>query len=82
LEVGDRALAESTRAEMQAIGAYLPERYRFEDLMAAASRPDRSGTRLVQLYIERSYKLAGDDQEGIARLEEEIALLHQQSAGQ
>jgi hypothetical protein len=77
VEGGDRALAESVGAEMRAIGAYLPEQYRFEELMAAASSPDSAATKLVQLYIERGYKLAGHDDEGMASLEAEIALLRQ-----
>src|SRR5947207_8469624 len=76
VEGGDQAQVEGTRAEMRAIGTYLPEHYRFEDFMAAASRPDPSGTRLAQLYIERSYKLAGRDEEGMASLDAEIAALH------
>jgi hypothetical protein len=74
IDGGDEALAETTRAEMRAIGAYLPERYRFEDLIAAASRRDPSATRLAQLFIERSYKMASNDPDGVASLDAEIAL--------
>src|SRR5213593_1760014 len=40
LEGKDSVLAESTRDEMRAIAAYLPGKYRTDELIEAASRPD------------------------------------------
>lgn len=77
LEGGDHALVETTRGEMRAIALYLPERYRAEELIEAASRPDACGARLAQLYVERGYKLSGDDFEAIPAIEAEIAALRQ-----
>jgi len=82
VEGGDRSLAESTRGEMRAIGAYLPAEYRVEELVASASLPDLSGARLAQLYIERGYKLCSGEHEAIASIDEKIALLQKQAAGQ
>ena len=75
LEGKDVTLAESTRSEMRAIAAYLPEKYRATEMIEAASRPDRAGARLAQLFIERGYKLQQDDIAEIARLDSEIAEL-------
>lgn len=75
LEGKDVGLAESTRAEMRAIAAYLPEKYRAGELIEAASRPDRAGARLAELFIERGYKLQKDDFESIPPIDAEIANL-------
>jgi hypothetical protein len=75
LEGKDSGLAESTRAEMRAIAAYLPDKYRADELIEAASRPDRAGARLAELFIERGYKLQKDDFEAIAPLDREISKL-------
>ena len=75
VEGGDRALTDSTAAEMRAIGAYLPDRYRFDELIAAATRRDASGTSLAQLYVERGYRLAGGDYAAVDQIEAEIARL-------
>jgi hypothetical protein len=75
LEGNDHSAIESTRAEMRAVAAYLPEKYRANELIEAASRPDRAGARLAELYIERGYKLQRDDFEAIAPLDREIASL-------
>jgi hypothetical protein len=73
LEGRDTTLAESTRLEMRAIAAYLPEKYRADELIDAASQADRAGARLAELFIERGYKLQQDDFEAIPRLDAEIA---------
>jgi len=69
----DNVLAESTRVEMRAIAAYLPEKYRADELIEAASRSDRAGARLAELFIERGYKLQKDDFEAIPSIDAEIA---------
>ncbi len=75
LEGKDGSLAASTRAEMHAVAAYLPAKYRADELIEAASRPDRAGARLAELFIERGYKLQKDDFEAIGPLDQEIAAL-------
>ena len=75
LDGKDRALAESTQAEMRAVAAYLPEKYRANELIESAGRPDRAGARLAELFIERGYKLQKEDFEAIAQLDVEIAEL-------
>lgn len=75
LDGQDNVLAESTRAEMRAVAAYLPEKFRANELIEAASRLDRAGARLAELFIERGYKLQNDDFEAIEPLDREIAEL-------
>lgn len=74
-EGGDRAQAEATRAEIRAIGEYLPERYRLEELIEAASSADPSSARLAQLFVERGYRLCSDDTDGVRSIDDEIAIL-------
>ncbi|MBM2810013.1 MAG: hypothetical protein HW416_772 [Chloroflexi bacterium] len=81
IEVSDNDLAGATQAEMQAIARYLPERYRAEELIHAAGRPDADGARLVQLFIERGYKLSGNDPGEVATIESEIASLLRKAPG-
>jgi hypothetical protein len=73
LDGRDNALVESTRIEMRAIAAYLPDKYRADELIEAASRTDRAGARLAELFIERGYKIQKDEFEAIPRLDAEIA---------
>lgn len=75
LDGSDAALAEATRNEMRAVAMYLPEKYRVEQLIEAASRPDSSGARLAELYIERAYKLASEDYEDLSSIEAQIEAL-------
>jgi len=80
LEVNDTTLVQSTCAEMQAIGTYLPEMYRMRSLIEAARRPGAEGARLAQLYVERGYKISAADEEGVPALEAEIESLERNHA--
>ena len=82
VESGDSALANETRAEMQAISAYLPEDYRAAELIAAAERMGPVGARLAQLYIERAYHLVGNERDAVAAMDAEIATLRRDARGQ
>ena len=44
-------------------------------LLAAARRPDASGSRLLELYVERCYKLAAESYDELERLDRAIAEL-------
>ncbi len=82
VESGNAALAAETRAEMQAISAYLPEVYRGPELIEAAAHMDPVGARLAQLYIERAYHVVSNELEAIAAIDAEIASLHRKARGQ
>ncbi|HZT07150.1 MAG TPA: hypothetical protein VFC51_08980 [Chloroflexota bacterium] len=77
---GDAAQVDATCAEMRAIAAYLPPKYRAKELIEAARRPGATGARLAQLYVERGYKISGADEEGIPALEAEIESLERRYA--
>src|SRR5258707_5235463 len=55
----------------------LPEKYRAEQLVAAALRTDGTGPRLAELYLQRAYKLLGEDYADIPPIENEIRSLLQ-----
>jgi hypothetical protein len=73
--VRDERLASETVAQMERVGRQLPASYQFSELIAAARRPDASGARLLELYVERCYKLAAEDYAELQRLDREIAEL-------
>jgi hypothetical protein len=75
VEVRDERLASETVAQMERVGRQLPASYQFSELIAAARRPDASGARLLELYVERCYKLAAEDYAELQRLDREIAEL-------
>jgi len=81
VETGDLALAQATRSEIGAIVAYLPKKYRAEELVEVAARNDAGAGRLAQLYFERGYKLASDDFEGLLTIEAEIEALRGSTQG-
>jgi hypothetical protein len=57
----------------------LPEKYRADQLIEAALRPDAQGNRLTQLYLQRAYKLVDEDYAAIPPLEREIRELRGES---
>jgi hypothetical protein len=75
VEGGDSELAAETVAQMERVGRHLPESYSTADLLAAARRPDEAGGRLLQLYLERCFKLAAENYGELERLDREIAAL-------
>lgn len=79
IELHDQGMAESVAAEMRAVAAYLPSQHHADELIEAASRRDRLGARLAQLYLERSYKICQLGIESVADLDEEIAELRRAS---
>jgi hypothetical protein len=68
----DAPLARETRLEMERIARHLPSSYRVVDLLAAAERADSLGERLLELHLERCYKLAAEDYAALERLDREI----------
>ena len=75
VEVGDERLANDTVADMERVGRQLPASYQLDRLLAAARDPDTSGGRLLELYVERCYKLAAESYTDLERLDREIAEL-------
>ncbi len=75
VEVGDERLAGDTVGEMERVGRQLPSSYRLADLLAAARGPDVSNGRLLELYVERCYKLAAENYSELEQLDRQIAEL-------
>jgi len=75
VEVRDEPLSVETIGQMERIGRHLPDSYRLPELLAAARRPDAIGGRLLQLHVERCYKLATEEYSELERLDRQIAEL-------
>jgi len=73
VEGGDVALARDTLAGMEKIGRRLAPSYRVDELLVAAQDPSSQGRLLAELYVQRCYKLAGEDYAAVAELEQRIA---------
>lgn len=71
----DSRLAEDTVAEMKRLAKYLHEKFKVDEIIRAARRTGAEGDRLTQLYLDRAYKLANEDYEGLQELEAEIQRL-------
>lgn len=71
----DANLARDAVTEMERLAKHLPEKYRVQEIVEVASRPGSEGDRLTQLYLDRAYKLANEDYEGLQELEAEIRRL-------
>jgi hypothetical protein len=72
LDGNDKFLLKQTERSMRRMAESLPEKYRADQLIAAALRNDETGTRLAQLYLERAYKLLDEDYAAIPPLEQQI----------
>lgn len=68
----DARLAKDTVSEIDRLAKYLPEKYKVGEVSKAAQRPGSKGDKLTQLYLDRAYRLADEDYEGVKRIEEEI----------
>mgnify|MGYP005850974413 CR=1 FL=1 len=75
LGVGDSHLAEDASTEARRLARYLPEKYRADEIIRGARRPGAEGDRLLQLYLERAYRLADEDYEAVRDLEARIRQL-------
>jgi hypothetical protein len=64
-----------TIAKMEKLARHLPEKYRIDEFLRAAQRPGEAGRRLAELYIDRCYKLSGEQYETLADLDREIEAL-------
>jgi hypothetical protein len=75
VEGGDQRLAADTVGEMTRVARHLGDKYRSADLIQAARSADEGAGQLVELYIERCYKLADEDYAALADLDRRIAEL-------
>lgn len=81
LESHDDALIAETDASLDALARTLPNHYWGERVRKAAGDASGEGARLVQLYVERCYKLLDEDFAEVAALERAIASVPQDDHG-
>ena len=72
IETHDRRQLDETAKAMRRLAQTLPEKYRGEQLVAAALREDPTGARLAELYVQRAYKLLGEEYADIPPIEQHI----------
>jgi hypothetical protein len=75
LDGGDSRAVEETVSEMQRVARHLGDKYRPNELIAAARSPEARAAQLAQLYIERCYKLVEEDYAALAELDTRIGEL-------
>jgi hypothetical protein len=76
MEGKDLKLLAQTERSMRKLAAGLPEKYRADQLIDAALRPDTQGDHLAQLYLQRAFKLLDEDYAAIPPIEREIREQH------
>lgn len=72
IEGHDTTLLQDTRKRMTNIARLMPEKYRGDDLISAATDTGERGSRLAQLYLERGYKLLDEEYADIPGIERTI----------
>ena len=75
IEGNDERLRRETLATMEKLRAQLPEKYRIGEFLDAAQRPGDAGRRLAELYVERCYKLSGEEYESLPDIDRQIDAL-------
>lgn len=73
VEAGDAVLAQDAERDILRIGRHLAPAYRIDDVLAAARHRSPEGRKLLELYLDRCYKLAAEDYAALERLDREIA---------
>jgi hypothetical protein len=68
----DTTLLQETQRNMQRIARRLPEKYRGNELIAAAANAEEQGARLAELYLSRDYKLLNEEYAEIPGIERAI----------
>ncbi len=72
IEGHDTTQVQETKLRMRRTAEPLAEKYRTDELIAAAFDPSERGARIAQLYLERAYKLLDEEYADIPRIERAI----------
>ena len=72
MDGNDGRLMEESKGEIAVLAKYLPQKYHASQIVDAISRPGPHGSRLAQLYLDRCYKIADDDFNGLQQVEQSI----------
>jgi hypothetical protein len=75
LDGGDQRLVDETITDMERVARHLSDKFRSNELIAAARSTDPRAAQLAQLYIERCYKLVDEDYAALAELDSRIEQL-------
>lgn len=75
VETGDQRSLEKVALDMRRLARPLPEKYRADQLIEAALRPDALGPKLAGLYLQRAYKILDEDYMSIPPIDVEIRAL-------
>jgi hypothetical protein len=75
LESGDRRGLEKVADDMRRLARPLPDKYRADQLIESALRPDAVGPKLAELYLQRAYKILEEDYMSIPPIDAEIRAL-------
>src|SRR5260221_1679121 len=75
LDLHDTRALDAASRELQRLARSLPEKFRADRLAQAALRTDTTGPRLAELYLQRAFKLAGEDYINIPPLDQQIRTL-------
>ncbi|HZC07334.1 MAG TPA: hypothetical protein VE338_16995 [Ktedonobacterales bacterium] len=75
----DARVLEEVSGQLRMLASTLPEKYRAEQLAEAAIRPDETGARLAELYLQRAYRLLDEDYISIPPIEQKIRDLREES---
>jgi hypothetical protein len=82
MDGNDARLLSDVTASMRRIAKTLPEKYRADQLVHAAVRPDAGGAHLAELYLQRAYKLLEEDYAAIPPIEREIQAARESLGGE
>jgi hypothetical protein len=72
LDGHDANLLQDTKRRMQRIAANLADKYRGNEIVAAAIDPKQASARLAELYMSRAYKLLDEEYADIPDIERAI----------
>jgi hypothetical protein len=72
LDGHDTNLLQDTKRRMQRIATHLAEKYRGNEIVAAAIDPKQQSARLAELYMSRAYKLLDEEYADIPNIERAI----------
>ena len=72
IEGGDARHASETVGDMQRVARHLTDKYRPDELIAAARSAEPRAAELAELFLERCYRLLDEDYTALADLDREI----------
>jgi len=72
IEGKDVDQVQETEVEINNISSYFPENYKIGAILQLIKNSSLNSSKLIQLYIERCYKLADNDVDGVFLLDQAI----------